>query len=160
ALDAADGTIIWQRHVGTPVARANLPCGKIDPPGVTRTPALDLAKRTPGFYALTTPKNGVTQNTLLFAFNVRTWAPNNGWPVDLNATAKYGTNVFNSTPQNQRSALAIFQGTVYVTFSGHAGDCSTYFGWLVAVPLNNPTNVQAWATTARGGGSWGVGGVA
>src|SRR5437588_6042482 len=27
ALDAADGTIIWQRHVGQPVARASLPRG-------------------------------------------------------------------------------------------------------------------------------------
>ncbi len=51
-------------------------------------------------------------------------------------------------------------GIVYVPYGGHAGDCGTYHGWLVGVPLNNPANVMAWATGARGGGSWAVGGVA
>jgi hypothetical protein len=31
---------------------------------------------------------------------------------------------------------------------------------MAGVPLANPSNVTAWATTARGGGSWSVGGVA
>ena len=45
-------------------------------------------------------------------------------------------------------------------YGGHSGDCGTYHGWLVGVPLNNPANVMAWATAARGGGVWAVGGVA
>ena len=33
ALDAADGSVIWQRHVGQPVPLASLPCGNISPLG-------------------------------------------------------------------------------------------------------------------------------
>ena len=35
-----------------------------------------------------------------------------------------------------------------------------YHGWLVGVPINNPAGAMAWATSAIGGGVWGVGGVA
>jgi hypothetical protein len=45
ALNATTGTVIWQRNVGTPVPRANLPCGNIDPLGITGTPVVDLASR-------------------------------------------------------------------------------------------------------------------
>jgi hypothetical protein len=37
---------------------------------------------------------------------------------------------------------------VYVPFGGLDGDCDTYYGWVVGVPINNPTIVMAWATTA------------
>src|SRR5438094_8411027 len=35
ALNATTGTVIWQRNLGTPVPRANLFCGNIDPIGIT-----------------------------------------------------------------------------------------------------------------------------
>jgi outer membrane protein assembly factor BamB len=159
ALDAATGAPIWQRKVGTPVSRSSLPCGNIDPLGITGTPVVDLASRTLLFDAMTTPDGGTTKKHFLFALNVDTGTTNSGWPVDLNATARFSTNVFNSTVQNQRSALGLLGGNVYVTYSGHAGDCGNYFGWVVSVPLANPANVQAWCTTARGGGIWAVGGV-
>ena len=31
-------------------------------------------------------------------------------------------------------------------YSGHLGDCGDYHGWVVGVPINNPSNVTAWAT--------------
>ena len=47
ALDATNGTIIWQQqNLGTPVALTNLPCGNIDPMGITGTPVIDLASRS------------------------------------------------------------------------------------------------------------------
>ena len=160
ALDAADGSIVWQRHVGQPVPHANLPCGDIDPLGITGTPIVDLPSRTLFLDAMTTPDNGVTKKHLLFALNVDTGTTNSGWPVSLDSTAQSGTNRFTSVTQNERGALAIAGGNLYVPYGGHAGDCSTYFGWLVSVPLNNPASVTAWATSARGGGAWGVGGPA
>ncbi len=160
ALDVATGTPVWQLHVGAPVSSSSLPCGDINPLGITGTPVIDLATRTVFFDAMTTPDNGTTKRHLLFTINADTGATNSGWPVDLNATARFSTNIFNSTPQNQRSALGLVNNTVYVTYGGHAGDCSTYFGWIVGVPIANPASVSAWSTTARGGGSWSVGGVA
>src|SRR4051794_16828263 len=36
----------WRRHLGTPVDGSTLPCGNIDPSGITSTPALDPNRRT------------------------------------------------------------------------------------------------------------------
>jgi hypothetical protein len=160
ALDAGNGSILWQRHIGQPVPRANLPCGNIDPMGITGTPVVDLQSRTLFFDAMTTPDGGTTKQHLIFALNVDTGTTNSGWPVDLNATVSFGTNVFNSAVQGERSALALVGGNVYSTYGGHAGDCGNYFGWLVGIPINDPSTVQAWATSIRGGGAWSVGGLA
>lgn len=165
ALDAATGQVVWQTHVGAPVALASLPCGDINPDGITGTPIVDLATRTVFFDAMTTPDGGTTKRHLIYALNADTGTTNSGWPVDVNVTARYSTNnintnTFTSLSQNQRSALGLFGGYVYVAFSGHDGDCNTYHGWLVGVQENNSSNVLAWSTTANGGGSWGVGGVA
>jgi hypothetical protein len=160
ALDAANGGVIWQRNVGAPVPLSSLPCGDINPLGITGTPVVDLATRTLFFDAMTTPDGGTTKKHLIYALNVDTGATNSGWPVDVNATARSGSTVFTSVTQNQRGALAVLGTNVYVPYGGHAGDCGTYYGWLVGVPLTQPTNVMAWATTANGGGTWAVGGVA
>ena len=160
ALDAADGSVIWQRNVGPPVPLSSLPCGDISPLGITGTPVVDLPSRTLLFDAMTTPDNGTTKKHLIYSMNVDTGTTNSGWPVDVNATATSGSTVFTSVTQNERGALAVVGGNVYVPYGGHAGDCDVYYGWLVGVPLNNPAHVMAWATPARGGGMWAVGGVA
>ena len=52
ALNAATGSIIWQRNVGTPIT-SGLPCGNINPLGITGTPIVDLASRSLFFDAET-----------------------------------------------------------------------------------------------------------
>ena len=42
-LDRATGTVRWQVHLGTPVPLSALPCGNIDPLGITGTPVYDPA---------------------------------------------------------------------------------------------------------------------
>jgi hypothetical protein len=160
ALDAATGGVIWTNSVGAPVPLGTLPCGDIDPLGITGTPIVDLPSHTLFLDAMTTPDRGATKKHLIFALAVDTGTTRSGWPVDVNATARSGTTAFTSLTQNERGALAIVNGVVYVPYGGHAGDCSTYHGWLVGVPMDNPAGVLAWATTARAGGAWAVGGVA
>jgi hypothetical protein len=53
---------------------------------------------------------------------------NPGWPVDVNATARYKGMTFTSSIQNQRAALGLVNGVIYVPYSGHFGDCGTYHG--------------------------------
>ena len=101
-----------------------------------------------------------TPKHYLFSLNVDTGDLNVGWPVDLEATARSGTNHFKSPAQGQRGALAIVGTNLYVPYGGLAGDCDPYYGWVVGVPLSDPTKVMAWATTARRGGAWAVGGIA
>src|SRR5213596_3389403 len=157
ALNATTGAVIWQRTDIGPAVTQGLPCGNINPAGITGTPVVDLASRSLFFDALI---DGVTKKHFIYSLNVDTGATNPGWPVDVNATATYNGITFTSLVQNERGGLAVVNGIVYVAWSGHLGDCGTYHGWVVGVPINNPSNVGAWATTAIGGGIWGHGGVA
>ena len=156
ALDAITGTVIWNRNVGAPVT-SGLPCGNISPLGITGTPVVHLASRSLFFDAMI---DGATKKHFIYSLNVDTGTTNPGWPVDLNASARYNGMIFTSSIQNQRAALGLVNGVVYVPYSGHFGDCGTYHGWVVGVPINNPASVTAWATTLIGGGIWGHGGVA
>ncbi len=156
ALNASTGTVIWQRNVGTPVS-SGLPCGNISPLGITGTPVVDLGSRSLFFDAMI---DGATKKHFIYSLNVDTGAINPGWPVDVNAIASYNGTSFTSLVENERAALALVNGTVYVPYSGHAGDCGTYHGWVVGVRINNPASVTAWAPTAIGGGIWGHGGIA
>jgi outer membrane protein assembly factor BamB len=148
ALDAVTGTVIWQRNVGSPVT-SGLPCGNISPLGITSTPVVSLASRAVFFDAMI---DGTTKKHFIYSLNVDTGATNPDWPVDVNATAMYHGTTFTSLVQNQRAALGLVNGVVYVPYSGHYGDCGTYHGWVVGVPISNPVTVTAWAPTAIGGG--------
>src|SRR6516225_429975 len=157
ALNATTGTVIWQRtDLGPPVS-SGLPCGNINPLGITGTPVVDLISRSLFFDALI---DGATKKHFIYSLNVDTGATNPGWPVDVNATATYNGMTFTSLVQEERGGLALVNGIVYVAYSGYNGDCGTYHGWVIGVDINNPSNVHAWATTAIGGGIWGHGGVA
>jgi PQQ enzyme repeat len=156
ALNALTGAVIWQRNLG-PSVTSGLPCGNINPLGITGTPVADLASRSLFFDAMI---DGATKKHFIFSLNVDTGATNPGWPVDVNATATYNGMTFTSLVQNERAALGLVNGVVYVPYSGHLGDCGSYHGWVVGVRINDPSSVTAWATTAVGGGIWGHGGVA
>ena len=159
AFDAATGAPVWRRRLGTPVPLSALPCGNIDPLGVTGTPVVDPSSRTLYLDAMDTPDGGATKRHRLFALGVDDGADRPGWPLEVAAIARAGGVRFDAAVQNQRGALALVAGTLYVPFGGHFGDCGDYRGWLVAVPVRNPGAARAWATGARGGGIWGPSGV-
>jgi len=160
ALDAVDGSVIWQRNVGTPVPLSDLPCGNIDPMGITGTPVIDLVSRALFLNAMTTPDGGTTKKQLIFSINLDTGAINPGWPVDVSASATHNDTTFTSSVQGERGALAIAGNILYVPYGGHAGDCGMYHGWVIGVPLNDPASVTAWVAGWVGGGIWATGGVA
>src|SRR5213593_2023107 len=156
ALNATTGLPIWSRtDIGPPVPTT--PCGGFNPTGITGTPVVDLASRSLYFDALI---SGSPNKHFIYSLNVDTGATNAGWPVDVNATVVYNGIPFVSLAQEERGALAVVNGIVYVSYSGYLGDCGTYHGWVVGVHIDNPSIVGGWATTAIGGGIWGHGGVA
>ena len=61
--------------------------------------------------------------------------------------------------QNQRGALALLNGTLYIPYGGFGGDCGVYHGWVVGIATQDPSQVSAWATRAVRAGIWGPGGV-
>src|SRR6266480_642161 len=152
ALNATTGTVIWQRNIG-PAVTSGLPCGNISPLGISGTPVVDLASRSLFLDAMI---DGASKKHFVYSLNVDTGVTNPNWPVDLNVSVPG----FTSNVQNERGGLAIVNGILYVPFSGLAGDCGTYRGWVVGIPINNPSGVMAWATDAIGGGIWGHSGVA
>ena len=159
ALDALNGSIIWQRNVGAPVPAPDFICTEVGSMGILSTPVVDLASRALFSDAMVTPDGGATKKHYIISLNVDTGAINLGWPVDVEATASYNGTTFTAAIQQQRPALGIVGNILYVGY-GSMGDCSLYHGWLVGVPINNPASVTAWATSAIGGAIWGVGGIA
>ncbi|MGC9941448.1 MAG: hypothetical protein ABSE48_06405 [Verrucomicrobiota bacterium] len=162
ALDAGNGSIVWSTNVGPPVPAGVLPCGNVQPVGISGTPVVDLPSRSLFFDAMILSTN--TGNPLpqhfIFSLNVDTGNLNPGWPVDVDSNASFGNIKFDSLAQGERGALTIIGTNLYVPYGGLYGDCGTYHGWIVGMPLTNPTNMMAWATTANGGGAWSVGGIA
>jgi outer membrane protein assembly factor BamB len=159
ALDARDGSIIWERNVGPPVSAADLCNPKFDSMGIIGTPIVDLASRALFLNAMTTPDGGETIKHLILSLNVDTGDINPGWPVDVEATAEYNGLHFTPEIQQQRPALGIVDNILYVGYGSMRDGCE-YHGWLVGVPIDNPASVTAWATDAIGGAIWAVAGVA
>ena len=160
ALDAATGAGVWSRQLGTPVPVTALPCGNIDPLGITGTPVIDLASRTLFLDAMTTPDGNVTKRHLVFGLSLDDGSIRPGYPVNVSAALRRRGVRFRASVQNQRGALALVAGTLYVPYGGHAGDCGPYHGWVVGIPIADPAGIRAYHTRARGGGIWAPGGLA
>lgn len=145
----AGNRVVWQRHLGTPVHRSELPCGNVDPLGITGTPAYDVATSTVVVVAeLTNPIRHVAVG-LDPSTGAQRWFRN----VDVPAS------VTGITPQamQQRGALLVSGGRVYVPYGGLAGDCSSYRGSVVGVDLHRPTSAPLWhftVPTSREAGVW------
>jgi len=76
--------------------------------------------------------------------------------VDVNLHAVFNARTFTSIVQNENRCRLVGQRRDLCAYSGHAGDCGLYRGWVVGVPINNPASVTAWATDviAAGYGQW------
>jgi outer membrane protein assembly factor BamB len=146
AIDPATGAILWRQNLGTPVALSTLPCGNIDPLGITGTPAYDSVTGSLFAVAEVTGPHHV-----LFALDSTTgavlWSKN----VDLAGDVP-------STHQ-QRPALAVANGYVYIGFGGLAGDCGQYVGEVVGVPATGQgATISYRVPVTREGAVWATGG--
>jgi hypothetical protein len=156
ALDPISGRLIWTRRVATPVPRSALPCGIIDPVGITGTPVIDVATDSViRLVAMTTPNGGAAVQHKLYTLSVKDGTDVRP-PLDIQASVPG----FDSRVQNQRGALAAAGGRVFVPFAGHVGDCADYRGWVIGLDSTGAQATEAFQTGARGGGIWGMTGVA
>ena len=148
SLNPASGTVVWQDHVGTPVPRADLPCGNIFPLGMTGTPAYDPATRSIFVVAEETGPIHV-----LYAFDAISGAVLWSRQVDISNSLEHPAAV------QQRPALTVANGYVYVGFGGLDGDCSQYVGAVAAVPTSNQgATLDFMVPTSREGAVWATGG--
>src|SRR5271156_6405335 len=157
AIDARTGKQLCTRSLGRPVALSTQPCGNIDPLGITGTPVIDETTQAVYLAAMVGDASGAHHR--VFALSLKDGAPLPGWPIDVaEALAARGQH-FNTRFQNQRSALAVLDGRVYVPYGGHYGDCGGYHGWVIGISLRDPRDVVSWSTRGRGGGIWAPGGI-
>jgi outer membrane protein assembly factor BamB len=149
ALSESTGHVIWRTHVGTPVPLSGLPCGDIDPLGITGTPAYDQGDGLVYAVAETTGYRHV-----LFGLSVR----DGSVQVERDIPAP-GAPDNHPANNQQRPGLTIDDGRVYATFGGLAGDCGQYIGAVVGVPLSGGGTLASWHTpTSREGAIWGTAG--
>ena len=158
AIDAASGNTVWTRALGRPAPLSAFGCGNIDPLGITGTPVIDEAGATLYLDAMVADTGGPRHR--IFALSLKDGAPLPGWPLDVADVLRTKSESFDSRVQNQRGALTILNGILYIPYGGFYGDCGDYHGWVVGVPLGDPQRVAAWRTRGRGGGIWAPGGIA
>ncbi|HKU44488.1 MAG TPA: PQQ-binding-like beta-propeller repeat protein, partial [Polyangiales bacterium] len=157
ALDETSGSTVWTKHLGDSPTANGVGCGNIHPLGILSTPVIDAASKTI-FVAGAIGTNSIARHEV-HALSIDDGSSRSGWPVDV-SKLKAGDVSFTPPPQNQRSALSLVNGTVYVAYGGHAGDCGQYRGWIFGIDAKDPTKTGAWASLGIGEGIWAAGGMA
>jgi hypothetical protein len=157
ALDAATGKRKWQKSLAQPVPLSMLPCGNIDPLGITGTPVIDKSRGAIYFDAMGLTRAGPQH--LVFGLSVANGQTMPGFPVNVRQALTALGLQFTPTVQGQRGALLIRGNTLYIPYGGLYGDCGRYHGWVVGISLDNPHPVIAWSTQASRGGIWAPGGI-
>ncbi len=147
AINASSGAVDWKTTLGTPVAGASLPCGDIDPSGITGTPVVDTATQTLYVVAFLSSLQHV-----LFAVNL-----GNGSVQSQTVVDPLGAD---PTIEQQRGALALSNGVVYIPYGGLDGDCGAYHGWIVGVRTDGSGGLLSYQVpTGRAGGIWAPAGI-
>ena len=158
ALNDATGAVVWQQQLPASVLASAMPCGNIDPAGITGTPVIDPAAGVLYLDALTTTADGPRH--MLYALSLSDGSVLPNWPLDIQAALINQGATFSSDVQGERSALLYFDSNLYVNYGGRAGDCGNYRGTVVQVKTDPPAVVANWQTRVRGGGIWAQGGIA
>ena len=158
ALDAASGKTVWRQALGNPAPRSALPCGNINPLGITGTPVIDPRGEALYLDAVILGASGAAEHAI-FGLALRDGSVLPGWPVDVAAALRAQGIDFEARDQNERGALTVLGDTLYVPYGGHFGDCARYNGWVVGVTLDGAHRVTSWRTAAQAGGIWAPAGI-
>lgn len=142
SINLNSGTVFWKVHLGTPVNGYTLPCGNIEPvTGITGTPVID-------------PQSGRIYVVAFLAGLVHKLFTLDA--IDGSVLSQQVVDPSGSSPavEQQRGALSLDSGYVYVPFGGLYGDCGPYHGYVVGAPLAGGANVIYRTPSARESGLW------
>jgi outer membrane protein assembly factor BamB len=182
ALDADTGTPYWTANFGPPVHPCdvewhnNVTHGS--GVGILGTPVIDATTNTIYFVSRnetdfdptlcnwnsSAQSTGVNQGVFmqyLNALDISTGAPKFGSPMKIAATftASDGSITFDPKIQNQRTALTLANGDIYIAWASH-DDLGPYHGWIIAYRADTLLQDHVFSdTTASGtlGGIWQAG---
>jgi hypothetical protein len=156
AFDAMTGKQATKMvNLGTGLTKE--PCGSTHQVGIRGTPAIDLATGTMVLDSATGSGGTLSKHTI---YGLSLTDLSTKWSIDASMLSDSTAGSFSPTDENQRGAVLINNGIAYVTYGGYYGDCGTYHGWVIGVPLATPTvaATKVYATPATESGIWAVGG--
>jgi outer membrane protein assembly factor BamB len=142
SLDLFTGAVVWKTRLGNPVFASTLPCGNIAPvTGITGTPAADT--KTDRLYVVAFLAG---HHHVLFTLSL----------VDGTVIGQRDIDPSGADPavEQERGALALGSGYVYVPFGGLFGDCGSYHGYVQAVPVNGGPVRTYQVPSTREAGIW------
>ncbi|HEX2016534.1 MAG TPA: PQQ-binding-like beta-propeller repeat protein [Solirubrobacteraceae bacterium] len=143
AFGARDGRLVFARHLGAPVPGHSLPCGNIDPSGITGTPVIYAGR----IYAVAYLRRG--HRHVLYGLD-----PSSGRVLVRAETSPPGR----SRSSQQRGALLGAHGRIYVPYGGLNGDCGHYRGYVVSVTAAGRSR-QVYVNPSPHAGIWAVAGL-
>jgi hypothetical protein len=164
----ADANPLWHASFINPAAgittvnsASDLNCGNIQPEvGITGTPVVDLTSNT--LYVVAKTKENGAFFQRLHALDITSGAEKFGGPIVVQATVPgmgagtaNGQIAFDALRENQRAALLLLNGLVYVSWASHC-DTAPFHGWLIAYNAQSLQVAAVWNSTPNGsdGGVW------
>jgi hypothetical protein len=130
--------------------------------GITGTPVIDVNNGT--LYVVAATKENGAYFQRLHALDIRTGVEKFGGPVVISASVKgsgSGSNKgyvsFDPLRSNQRPALLLVNGVVYIAWASHGLETVyPYHGWVIGYDENTLKQVSAFCVTPNGdqGGIW------
>jgi outer membrane protein assembly factor BamB len=137
------GAVRWRTELGSPSPGSERPCGNIDPLGITGTPVYDPSTGS----VFVVAEYGHPVRHELVALDQATGAVR--WRRELDLPG------VNATVMQQRAALALDGGRVWVAFGGLAGDCGNYKGRVIGIPTSGSGDPAVYTVpTRREAGIW------
>lgn len=156
AFDGDSGVQYWHVTLGTSVPSSVINTQNIQVEvGIISTPVIDPTSGT--IYVVAKTYEDDVQIFRLHALDITTGAEKFGGPVEIAASvsgtgmgSSGGTITFVAAKGNQRAALTLVNGIVYLAMSSHE-DYTPYHGWLLGYNAATLQQVQVFNTTPNSG---------
>jgi polyvinyl alcohol dehydrogenase (cytochrome) len=136
------GRLVWRRHLGAPVPGGDLPCGNINPSGITGTPVIANGR----LYAVAFLRNG--HRHVLYGLRL-----SNG-----HVAVRTNVDPANRLVEQQRGALLASHGRIYIPYGGLLGDCGPYHGYVISTTANGRHRIS-FRDPATEAGIWAPAGI-
>ena len=136
------GKLVWKRHLGAPVPGADLPCGNIDPSGITGTPVISGGR----LFAVAFLQRG--HRHVLYGLRLGSGR----------VAVRANVDPPNRLVEQERGALLAAHRRVYVPYGGLFGDCGPFRGYVVSTDEGGGGRI-AYRNPATLAGIWAPAGI-
>ncbi|HET8536790.1 MAG TPA: PQQ-binding-like beta-propeller repeat protein [Solirubrobacteraceae bacterium] len=136
------GRQLWRRHLGAPVPGGDLPCGNIDPSGITGTPVISRGR----LFAVAFLRSG--HRHVLFGLRLSSGR----------VAVRARVDPANRLVEQQRGALLVAHGRLYVPYGGLFGDCGPYRGFVISTTTSGGHRIT-YRNPATEAGIWAPAGI-